>query len=59
MRPANAGELAQFLADNFESADIVAMLDLRPEELVYFLNDPIEEKFVDLCEELFGEEETD
>lgn len=58
MRPATSGELAQFLADNFEAEDIVKLLDLQPVELVYYLGDPIEEKYEDLCEELFDEDKT-
>ena len=59
MKPASVGEMMAFLAVNFESEDIVKMLDLQPEELVYFLKDPIEEKFHDLIDEHFGDEETE
>lgn len=57
MKPVSVGELAMFLGDNFTCAEICDMLDLHPEELVCFLAVPIEEKFDEVVEEIFGTEE--
>jgi hypothetical protein len=57
MKPANYGELSEYLTTNFECGEICELLDLHPEELMYYLRDPLEEKFDAVIEELFDNDE--
>lgn len=57
MRPANVGEMMEFLAQHYTPGEICDMLDIESEVLVYYLKDPIEEKFDQLIEAEFGDED--
>lgn len=57
MRPSNVGEMMVFLAGQYTPGEICDMLDIESEVLVYYLKDPIEEKFDQLAEAEFGDED--
>lgn len=57
MRPANVGELMEYLAEQYTPGELCDMLDMDTDVLVYYLKDPIEEKFEELMEAEFGDDE--
>ena len=57
VKPANVGEMMEFLASQYTPGEICDMLDIESETLVYYLRDPIEEKFDQLVESEFGDDE--
>ena len=57
MRPANVGEMMEFLAQQYTPGEICDILDIESEVIVYYLKDPIEEKFDQLIEAEFGDED--
>ena len=57
MKPANVGELMEFLAENYTPGELCDILDLDTDVLVYYLRDPIEEKFAEIIDNEFSDDE--